>query len=232
MLKKHKDRVRARAGYARETRKIHTRQALMNAALDLLEGGNSFASLSLREITREVGIVPAAFYRHFRDVEELGLALVDESMSTLRRMIREARETPLDPERIIRRSVETLVRHVHANRRHFRFIASEMHGGLAALRERIRREIQSFTSELALDLGRLPWLNRWSAEDLQMIAGLMVNAMVLIAEGILEAPADRPQAEEEVIRVAEKQLLLISLGVPHWRPALSAPAAAGKTESG
>ena len=232
MLKKHKDRVRARAGYARETRKVHTRQALMNAALDLLEGGNSFASLSLREITREVGVVPAAFYRHFRDVEELGLALVDESMSTLRRMIREARETPLDPERIIRRSVETLVRHVHANRRHFRFIASEMHGGLAALRERIRREIQSFTSELALDLGRLPWLNRWSAEDLQMIAGLMVNAMVLIAEGILEAPADRPQAEEEVIRVAEKQLLLISLGVPHWRPALPAPAIAGKAESG
>ena len=225
MLKKRKDRVRARASYARETRKVHTRQALMDAALDLLEGGSSFASLSLREITREVGIVPAAFYRHFRDVEELGLALVDESMSTLRRMIREARETPLDPERIIRRSVETLVRHVHANRRHFRFIASEMHGGLAALRERIRREIQSFTSELALDLGRLPYLNRWSAEDLQMIAGLMVNAMVLIAEGILEAPADRPQAEEEVIRVAEKQLLLISLGVPHWRPALSAAAA-------
>lgn len=223
MLKRHKDRKRARVSLARETRKVHTRQALMDAALDLLEGGRSFSSLSLREITREVGIVPAAFYRHFRDVEELGLALVDESMSTLRRMIREARETPLDPERIIRRSVETLVRHVHANRRHFRFIASEMHGGLAALRERIRREIQSFTSELALDLGRLPFLNRWSAEDLQMIAGLMVNAMVLIAEGILEAPADRPQAEEDVIRVAEKQLLLISLGVPHWRPA---PAAA------
>jgi len=231
MLKRRQDRKKARAGYARETRKVQTRQALMDAALDLLGGDKSFASLSLREITREVGIVPAAFYRHFRDVEELGLALVDESMSTLRRMIREARETPLDPERIIRRSVETLVRHVHANRRHFRFIAREMHGGLSGLRERIRREIQSFTSELALDLGRLPFLNRWSAEDLQMIAGLMVNAMVLIAEGILEAPADRPQAEEEVMRVAEKQLLLISLGVPQWRSS-PAPAAPSQPASG
>lgn len=218
MLKRHRDRVRARAGFARDARKQNTRQALLDAALDLLGGGKSFASLSLRELTREVGVVPAAFYRHFRDVEELGLVLVDESMTTLRRMIREPRETPLPPDRIIRASVETLVRHVRQNRRHFRFIASEMHGGMTALRERIRREIQAFTSELALDLGRLPWLNRWSAADLRMIAALMVNAMVLIAENLLEVPPDQPQAEEEVIRIAEKQLLLISLGVPHWRP--------------
>ena len=229
MLTRHRDRARARASYGRETRKVQTRQALLDAALDLLDGGKSFASLSLREITRAVGVVPAAFYRHFPSVEELGLALVDESMTTLRRMIREARETPLDPERIIRRSVETLVRHVHANRRHFRFISSEMHGGMPVLRERIRREIQSFTSELALDLGRLPFLNRWSAADLQMIAGLMVNAMVQIAEELLEAPAG---AEDEVMRVAEKQLLLISLGVPQWRPAPAVPGAATPAATG
>src|SRR6185503_14671539 len=127
MLTRHKDRVRTRESYGRETRKVQTRQALLDAALDLVEGGKGFGSLSLREITREVGIVPAAFYRHFHDVEELGLALVDESMTTLRLMIREPRESPLEPERIIKRSVETLVRHVRANRRHFRFIASEMH---------------------------------------------------------------------------------------------------------
>ena len=226
MLTRHRERARARASYGRETRKVQTRQALLDAALDLLASGKSFGSLSLREITREVGVVPAAFYRHFRDVEELGLALVDESMTTLRHMIREAREAPLDPERIIRRSVETLARHVHANRRHFRFISREMHGGMPALRERIRREIQSFTSELALDLGRLPFLNRWSAADLQMIAGLMVNAMVQIAEELLEAPADRPEAQAAVMATAEKQLLLISLGVPQWRAAAPAPAAA------
>jgi AcrR family transcriptional regulator len=232
MLTRHRDRARARAGYARDARKVQTRQALLDAALDLLEGGRSFGSLSLREITRAVGVVPAAFYRHFRDVEELGLALVDESMTTLRHMIREARETPLEPEHIIRRSVETLARHVHANRRHFRFISREMRGGMPVLRERIRREIQSFGSELALDLGRLPYLNRWSADDLQMIAGLMVNAMVQIAEELLEAPADSPQAQDAVMRTAEKQLLLISLGVPQWRPAAPATGAAGQSAAG
>lgn len=227
MLTNRKDRAKARASHGRETRKVQTRRALLDAALDLAAGGKIFSSLSLREITREVGIVPAAFYRHFRDVDELGLALVDESMTTLRRMIREPREAPLPADSIIRRSVELLARHVRANRRHFRFIASEMHGGMPVLRERIRREIQAFTSELALDLGRLPFLNRWSAEDLRMISGLMVNAMVLIAENLLEVPPGQPEAEAEVIRTAEKQLRLISLGVPLWRAAPpGAPAAA------
>ena len=231
MLTRHKDRKRARARYGKEEQKLQTRRALLDAALDLLEGDKSFASLSLREITREVGVVPAAFYRHFSDVEELGLAVVDEAMGTLRQMIREARETPLDPERIIKRSVETLVRHVHANRRHFRFIAREMYGGRSALRERIHREIQSFISELALDLGRLPWLSKWSSEDLQMIAGLMVNAMVSIAQSIMDAPPDRPQAEAEILRIAEKQLLLISLAVPQWRPAAAVKPASSGSES-
>ena len=219
MLTRHRDRARTRESYGRETRKVQTRQALLDAALDLVEAGAGFSSLSLREITRAVGVVPAAFYRHFPGVDELGLAVVEESMTTLRRMLREPRETPLPADRIIGRSVELLARHVRANRRHFRFIASEMHGGNPVLRERIGREIQAFTSELALDLGRLPFLNKWSAEDLRMIAGLMVNAMVLIAAALLEVPADQPQAEAEVIRMAEKQLLLISLGVPQWKPA-------------
>jgi AcrR family transcriptional regulator len=226
MLTRKRDRARARARYGREERGVQTRQGLLNAALDLVERGASFASLGLREITREVGVVPAAFYRHFNGVEALGLVLVDESMSSLRQMIREARDAPLPPDRVIQRSVEILVKHVRANRRHFRFIAREMHGGSGAVHQRIRRELQAFTSELALDLGRLPVLNRWSAEDLQMIAALMVNAMVSIAENIVEAPADHPEVEEQVIRVAEKQLRLISLGVPQWKSAPPRPAGA------
>jgi AcrR family transcriptional regulator len=218
MLNRKKERARARARHGKDERRRETRRALLDAALDLLEGDKSFASLSLREITRAVGVVPAAFYRHFPDVEALGLALVDEAMGSLRRMIREARETPLPPDRIIKASVEVLVRNVHANRRHFRFIGRELYGGRSALHERIRREIQGFTSELALDLGRLPFLNAWSAGDLQMIAALMVNAMVAIAQAILDAPADRPEVEREIVRTAERQLLLISLAVPQWRP--------------
>ncbi len=64
---------------------------------------------------------------------------------------------------------------------------------------------------------RFPYLSDWSTEDLQMMAGLIVNAMVSTAEAIIDAPPDSPQAEEEAIRAAEHQLLLIALGVPHFR---------------
>jgi AcrR family transcriptional regulator len=37
------------------------------ASLRLLED-RSFSALSLREVTREAGIVPAAFYRHFDSI--------------------------------------------------------------------------------------------------------------------------------------------------------------------
>jgi AcrR family transcriptional regulator len=51
---------------------------LLDAALKLMSDGRSFVSISLREVTREAGVVPTAFYRHFRDMDELGLALVDD----------------------------------------------------------------------------------------------------------------------------------------------------------
>ena len=52
-------------------RKERTRADLLHAALLLLKD-NSFGSLSLREVTREAGVVPTAFYRHFSSMEELG----------------------------------------------------------------------------------------------------------------------------------------------------------------
>ncbi len=193
-----------------------TREALLDSALTLLED-RSFDSLSLREVARGAGVVPTAFYRHFDSLEQLGLVLVGQSFQTLREMIRAARADPARFERVIRSSVEILIRYVHENRPHFRFITRERSGGSTVLRTAISNEIRLFASELATDLARFPYLNAWSTEDLQMMAGLIVNAMVATVEAVLDAPTDSEQAEEEAIRVAEKQLRLITLGVPSWQ---------------
>ena len=52
----------------RDERKQQSRQALLDAALSLSTSGRSFSSISLREVAREVGLVPTAFYRHFQDM--------------------------------------------------------------------------------------------------------------------------------------------------------------------
>lgn len=188
----------------------------MQAALMLLED-QSFSSVSLREVTREAGVVPTAFYRHFESMEQLGLALIDQSFRTLREMIRSARAAPARDGRVIHDSVGILVRYVHENRLQFRFIARERYSGVASMRRAIRTEIRLFVSELATDLVRFPQMKDWSAEDLQLMAGLIVNAMVSTVEEILDAPANDPTAELEIQRLAEKQLRMIVLAAPAWR---------------
>lgn len=49
---------------------------LLRATLRLASA-HGFASLGLREVAREAAIAPTSFYRHFADMEQLGLALID-----------------------------------------------------------------------------------------------------------------------------------------------------------
>ena len=204
------------AAETRQERKERTRQAILDAALDIAEV-ESLGSLSLRQVTRKVGIVPTAFYRHFASLDELGLTLVDQSFASLREMIRDARRGNPELHGVIRSSVAVLVQHVHEQRAHFRFIGRERFGGVPVVRDAIGHELALFERELATDLARLPDLNTWTSEDLRVIANLIVNAMVSTAEGIISAPPERPEAEREIIRTAEKQLRLIVVGVANWR---------------
>jgi AcrR family transcriptional regulator len=198
----------------RVERKEVTRRAIIGAALKLLDERN-FSALSLREVTREVGIVPAGFYRHFESMEALGLVLIDESFRSLREMLRSARTNKLDPNRMIESTVEILTASVTQQREHWRFIVRERSSGIPILRHAIRAEILLITSELAADLARFPGLDNWSAEDLNIRAGLFVNSMIVIAEAIEDAPD--AATVEEITRTAVRQLRMITVGVAGWR---------------
>ncbi|MEH3142926.1 MAG: TetR family transcriptional regulator [Mycobacterium kyogaense] len=219
----HSDRSRgssrSRSGAGRDTqsreeRKEATRRAIVDASLHLL-AERSFSALSLREVTREAGIVPAAFYRHFESMDALGLVLIDESFRTLRDMLRGGRAGKLDPNRVIESSVDILIEGVQARREHWLFIGRERSSGVTVLRYAIRSEIRLITSELAIDLARFPGLNTWSGEDLNILASVFVNSMISIAEA-LEDTTD-PVAVAEIRRIAIKQLRMITIGVSEWR---------------
>lgn len=207
-------RSRSSEAPSREERKEATRRAIIAAALTLLED-RSFSALSLREVTREAGIAPAAFYRHFETMEALGLVLIDESFRSLREMLRSARAGKLDPNRFIESSVDILAASVPERREHWRFIGRERSSGVTVLRYAIRTEIRLIASELAIDLARFPGLNTWSAEDLNILTGLIVNSMIVIAEAIEDA-ADDAAALAEIKRTAVKQLRMIIVGISGW----------------
>ena len=185
----------------------------MRAALKLLSK-NSFDSISLREVTREAGISPTAFYRHFDDMEELGLVLVEEAFASLREMLRIARADPSVFNDAIRRSIEVLVDHVGKNEGHMRFIARERHGGVRRLRRAIRRELELFGDELAIDLAAFPVVGGWSAEDRRMFSHLVVETFVAMAAELIDAS---PAEEAAITRRTERQMRLVFVGVPAWR---------------
>ncbi|MGH3560135.1 MAG: TetR family transcriptional regulator [Mycobacterium sp.] len=206
-------RGRTRESPSREERKEATRRAIVAAALKLLDD-RSFSGLSLREVTREAGIVPAAFYRHFESMEALGLVLIDESFRTLRDMLRGARAGKLDPNRVIESTVEILVASIAERREHWHFIIQERSSGVTVLRYAIRTELRLLTSELATDLARFNGPNTWSTEDLNVLATLFVNSMIVIAEAIEDAQS--AEALEEIRQTAVKQLRMIAVGVAGW----------------
>jgi len=210
-LERSRSHVRSRS---RSENKELTRQALLRAALKLLSQ-NSFDSISLREVTREAGITPTAFYRHFDDMDELGLVLVEESFGSLGTMLRDARADPTIADDAIRRSVETVVIHVRDHGPHMRFIARERHGGVRRLRRAIGRELGLFANELAVDLAAFPVVDRWSTDDRRMLADLIVEVMVSMAADLLDADADE---RDELAHRTERQLRLVTLGAMTWRP--------------
>ena len=203
---------------SRVERKERTRRAILDAALELCED-SSLVALSLRQVAKEVGVVPTAFYRHFDSIEALGLTLVDESFVSLRAMLRDVRRSSQEPSftEIVDASVEVLVEHVQAQRGHFLFIARERAAGPPAVRERIRHEIELAEQELAADVASLPQVTTWSDADLRILSNLIVMTMVATAEQLVAA-GDR-RAEERVRDNARSQLRMVLIGALQWRSA-------------
>ncbi|MBO0767992.1 MAG: TetR family transcriptional regulator [Solirubrobacterales bacterium] len=198
-------------------RRQATRQALVEAALLRIQAGENFDTLSLRSLSKAAGVVPAAFYRHFDSLEDLGMALMDDSFRALRAMLRDARRR--DPKEAIPASISSLTEHVQANRPHFAFIAQARSSGSPRLRATYHAEIRLIVSELATDLARFPHMSKWSAADLQMVSSLIVNSMISTTEAILETRENDVAGRTAIAKTAEHQLRLVMIGVPQWRSA-------------
>ncbi|MFY4717461.1 TetR family transcriptional regulator [Streptomyces sp. LaBMicrA B280] len=200
---------------ARQAQKQKTRQAFLDAALALLEE-QSLSSLGLREVTRAVGVAPTAFYRHFRSIPDLGVALVDEALGSLHPMVRETVSTTGDSEERISRAVELIAHYVAAHPSHVRFIARERHGGVQPVREAIGGQLARFAEEVKAALAQDPEAAGWSDDDVLMLARLYVDQMLISASLFLEALEGPADERDRVARLATRQLRLITIGRDHW----------------
>ncbi|MEU6532642.1 TetR family transcriptional regulator [Streptomyces sp. NPDC046928] len=199
----------------RQAQKQKTRQALLDAALTLLED-QSLSSLGLREVTRAVGVAPTAFYRHFRSTADLGVALVEEALGSLHPMIRTIVAPDGESERRIERAVELIAGHVETHPAHVRFIARERHGGVQPVRTAIQDQLALFGEEVKTALAQDPVSEGWQEDDLRMLAHLYVDQMLVTASLFLEALEGPEGARRQVAEDAIRRMRLITLGREHW----------------
>ncbi|CAM5727748.1 TetR family transcriptional regulator OS=Streptomyces alboniger OX=132473 GN=CP975_25145 PE=4 SV=1 [Streptomyces alboniger] len=177
----------------------------------------SLSSLGLREVTRAVGVAPTAFYRHFRSIADLGVALVEEALGSLHPMIRTTVSTADGSGQRIERAIELIAGHVDEYPAHVRFIARERHGGVQPVRQAIRDQLSRFGQEVRDELAKDPESAGWDDDDLQMLANLYVDQMLITASLFLEAQESPEEEQKRVAQVAERQMRLISIGRRHWQ---------------
>ncbi|TNC89129.1 MAG: HTH-type transcriptional repressor FabR [Alcanivorax sp.] len=201
----------------RQERKLLTRQSLMNAALQWVEEGQHFSSLSIREVAKRAGVVPTAFYRHFKDLDDLALNLVDELSLVLRQLMREVRQNRVNPQHIIRDSVQQYCQYVVSQRVFFIFMSQSMTGGTALIRQAVRSELQYFAKELVADLQRFSLLPNLDPAMMDVLADLTISTMAFATVQLLDLPDASTQSRQDFENKMSRQLQLIYVGAANWK---------------
>ena len=213
----------------RDERKQQSRQALLDAALSLSSSGLSFSSMSLREITRAVGLVPAAFYRHFQDKDELGLELVDRVALQLKRVLHQLKlATLFQPDADIDLHLHQFLNAVQQHPEWWIFFSAERWGGSTLLRQAIAREIDSLVDDLSHDLSQVKQPQHlYSTQDLQSLANILINqSLNWVMSWInltLQSTTDTDSIQQlHFKQQTQRQIQLLFGGIAHVEPACAA----------
>ena len=146
-------------------------------------------------------MAPAA-YRHFRDMDDLGLALVDEVGLSLRQLIRQARQRAAKHGRgIVRASVEAFMEFIHDNSNLFRVLLGERLGSSPAFRKALHMEMARFIGELTEDLERGALEAKRPLLDAGLTAEAIVAVVFTVGAESLDLPThSRKQLGERLIK--------------------------------
>jgi AcrR family transcriptional regulator len=161
--------------------KVRVRAALLEATLRL-SAAHGFASLGLREVSREASIAPTSFYRHFEDMQALGLAIIRDKVEPFMAELIQIEGGPVSDERTL---VDALWSTADRDPELLRFLLAERVGAFADFRAALRDTLQRFASRLASLLAGAA-----APQALSETAQLGVVILLDAAAELLDSPAD------------------------------------------
>lgn len=178
---------------------------IISAAAGLLGAHRSVSSLGLREIARAANIAPNSFYRHFHDVDDLTVALIDQAGRSLRGVVQEAR-LRLSPDRSpIRTSVEAFMDQLNSEGRYLQILLREMSIGSDAFRQAADRELNHFEAELHKELMRLQAETRSSTYEPALVAKAITRLVFAMGATAVDA------SETERKLISEQTVVMLRM---------------------
>ena len=182
-----------------------TKDELFQAALKLIGPQKSIASLSLREVAREAGIAPNSFYRHFKDIDELAIELIDSSATVLRQILLQARLKASKKSSIVRSSIEVFIEQLDADEGYLSLLLREGYTGSASYKEAVEKQLNYFQLELRDDLIRLEKLNNNKIIYPDVAAKAITQLVFNMGAKVINMPV------EERKEIAEQTMIMIRM---------------------
>lgn len=170
---------------------------LIQAAMSLIGPTRSMATLSLREVARTAGIAPNSFYRHFRDVDELGIALIALAGSSLRHVFSEARQRISAGSSVVQTSLKVFYEQLNAKERYLELLLCEGRVGSLAYQAEVDRQLQFFEHELTSDLIRLEALNANKLHEPTIVAKAITRLVFSIGAQAVGKSSEQQQELRE-----------------------------------
>ncbi|QDH70489.1 HTH-type transcriptional repressor FabR [Marilutibacter alkalisoli] len=187
-----------------------SRDDILAAALKLVGPHRSVSTLSLREVAREAGIAPNSFYRQFRDMDELAVALIDLAGRSLRQIIGEARQRVAGGKlSVIRSSVEAFMEQLRADDKLLHVLLREGTVGSDAFKQAVDRELEFFEEELRLDLIRLARLDHATLHQPALAAKAITRLVFAVGGTAMDLP---PEKDPELVDQLTTMVRMIVTG--------------------
>ncbi|MBF0450160.1 MAG: TetR family transcriptional regulator [Candidatus Magnetomorum sp.] len=189
---------------------------LIEAALKLCSE-EGYSSLSLRSVARKANIAPTSFYRHFRDIDELGVAMVERGAIVLNEWLHQAtkkmvflpvpndtdasRQLMTSIEQFITPFAQSLIEMLKSHRFLLRLFFQEKTGSSEALRTSISLGMNQLSEILSEHLKKNKQKMGVRDEDIPLIAETML--LIAISDSLkilVESEDEQSEDEQEIIQ--------------------------------
>lgn len=180
----------------RAKQKKQTRDAIMAAAIKKMNEDRGFSSLSLREVTKEAGIAPASFYRHFENMEAMALALVNEAAAALYKIMQDTREAEEKGESVAESAVSVCMSHFRENGPIFRVLAREATGNSPEIRRAIQKVLHELTRQLSVVIELEAKRQQRNLTNSTWIAEAIITILFYIGVSTIDLPPSRQRDAE------------------------------------